>query len=51
MAREKDRGRLERLLLKAETVCLISRSVSSEITLNPTITIAPDGAAKAAEAA
>ena len=38
--REKDRAKAERLIDKAERVCLITRSIRSEILLNPTIEVA-----------
>jgi peroxiredoxin-like protein len=48
LAREKDRDRLERLLVKADNNCLVSRSVRSQVTLKPTITVEPSGNAEAA---
>lgn len=40
IADEKDRAKAERLARKADEVCLISRSVRSEIVLQPTIEVA-----------
>lgn len=39
---EKDRAKVERLVDKADKACLISRSVKSEIVVEPTLTVAPE---------
>ncbi|HEX4073842.1 MAG TPA: OsmC family protein [Candidatus Acidoferrales bacterium] len=44
VAREEDRERGNRLLEKAERSCLIARSISSRITLEPAIEVAPERA-------
>ena len=38
---EKDLERAERILHKAEAACLITNSVSSRVTMQPTVTISP----------
>jgi organic hydroperoxide reductase OsmC/OhrA len=42
VAREEDRERGNRLLEKAERSCLIARSISSRVTLEPTIEVTPE---------
>ena len=41
LSAEKDRSKVERLVEKADKACLISRSVTSEIVVEPTLTVAP----------
>ncbi len=40
IAAEKDRAKAERLIAKSDEVCLISRSIRSEIVVEPTIEVA-----------
>lgn len=42
IAREEDRQRAARLLEKAERTCLIARSITARITLEPTIKVSPE---------
>lgn len=42
IAREQDRERADRLLAKAERSCLIARSISSRVTLEPTVSVVPE---------
>jgi len=44
IAHEEDRERATRLLEKAERSCLIARSISARVTLEPAITVAPERA-------
>lgn len=42
IAREQDRERADRLLAKAERSCLIVRSISSKVTLEPSVNVIPE---------
>ncbi len=42
IAREQDRERAGRLLEKAERSCLIARSISAKVTLEPVVKVVPD---------
>ena len=44
IARENDRERANRLLEKAEKGCLVARSISAEVTLEPSVSIVPENA-------
>jgi peroxiredoxin-like protein len=43
IAREEDRERANRLLEKAERSCLVARSISARVTLEPSVSVAPEG--------
>jgi len=42
IAREQDRERADRLLAKAERSCLVARSISSKVTLEPSVSVVPE---------
>ena len=42
IAREQDRERADRLLAKAERSCLVARSISSKVTLGPSVSVVPE---------
>ena len=42
IAREQDRERADRLLVKAERSCLVARSISSKVTLEPSVSVVPE---------
>jgi organic hydroperoxide reductase OsmC/OhrA len=44
IAREEERERANRLLEKAERSCLVARSISARVTLEPTISVAAESA-------
>jgi len=41
LAREADRAKAERLVEKAEAACLVTRSLSAEVVVEPVIEVAP----------
>ncbi|MGD0957709.1 MAG: OsmC family protein [Candidatus Acidiferrales bacterium] len=42
IAREQDRERADRLLVKAERSCLVARSISSKVTLESSVSVVPE---------
>jgi len=41
LAREADRAKAKRLVEKAEAACLVTRSLSAEVVVEPVIEVAP----------